>query len=750
MPWTTPSSLLSVPCTLQSLHSSTQTLSVSIWRSSAARCEWWWRGSSRSSTRTQHQMRAQFPTEGAGAQQRDEGEQRRPPSPFVCPPFAAFLVGGGLQKKNAAPHHPAPVFVLALVHIAPSPSLSRLIALPGSLCPSRGAAWHTEHANMSTRQLVHPSTVLDTSCFRLQAPPHQYNRDKRKGRILPQNVLGSTGGLGQQASTDNHAATLAVKNEMRGRKRANSATSAFEPLLGETAEVDDAEEGASTVTDELKQSQRLLCDNVQLDPLADEGSCHAVLLTSPVKDSVRNIAFFGDTIIWSTSDGEMQTPRSACSSSFSMSTTSFHGLARSTFGLGFRRRGSQQSSQSALISPTQYGRYEDARIEQSDNDHTILLLSPRTPLTPRRSAAPHTPSRPRLDVVNTRLIVPSGNHDSEPLSATLKRLGAARKSVQVQDEDRSADSTNTKSGLSTAPTTNEGLEARLDNFMRAKEARKANHAALQLAEGLFSSRRSKNSIYYDARPRMEPSLKVCSGPAYTRIESTTRAGQHRSMRATVSHISAVLAGYVFGNLHKPKEPNESDDSESESVALTATTEDILHRPEPVAPKQRADGWGGMRPRSSWFPNLRAGPLISPPPTASSRHLRALQLQSFPRCNNEDEAWVDQDEEPGKEPNSPRREQDMPIKTLRVKFPSYLPHPRRDLRETPASLSDNGADEAITVVKFTNRSVEGRPSTRYFSLRRLHSSGGLFLAFVILLSMVAALAIIVTAVLSQEH
>lgn len=659
-----------------------------------------------------------------------------------------------ISEEECSSPPPRPLFVLALVYIAPSPSLSRLIALPGPRCPSRGTAWHTEPANMTTRQLVHPSTVLDTSCFRLQAPPHQYNRDKRKGRILPQNVLGSIGGLGQQASTENHAAVLAVKNEMRGRRRANSATSAFEPLLAETAEVDDTEDGASIVmgddTDELKQPQRLLCDDVQLDPLADEGSCHAVLLTSPVKDSIRNSAFFGDTIIWSTSDGEMQTPRSACSSSYSMSTASFHGIGRSTFGLGFRRRGSQQSAQSTLISPTKYGRNEDARVELSDNEHTILLLSPRTPLTPRRSAAPHTPSRMRLDGVNTRLIVPSGSHDSEPLSATLKRLGAARKSVQVQEEDCSADSTNTKSGLSTAPTTNQGLEAKLDNHMRAKEAREANHAALQHAEGLFSSRCNKISIYPESRPRMEPSLKVCSGPAYTRIESTTRAGQHRSMRATVSHISAVLAGYVFSNLHKLKEPNESDDSESERAALTAMTEDNLHRPDPAAPKQRADGWGGMRPRSSWFPNLRVGPLISPPPTASSRHLRALQLQSLPRCNNEDEAWIDQDEEPSKEPNSPRRKQDMPIKTLRVKFPSYLPHPRRDLRETPASLLDDSADEAVTVVKFTNRSVEGRPSTRYFSLRRLHSSGGLFLAFVILLSMVAALAIIITAVLSQEH
>lgn len=597
---------------------------------------------------------------------------------------------------------------------------------------------------MSTRQLVSPSRPSPSeqgAIFRLQPPPHRYKENRRC------RVLSGKANQSQCSTLEEEHPLLATLDRRTHKDGQGPSLQASPAILGG---VDDSEEedDASTIhgDDEsmYERPKRLLSGDVRLvypKPHYIDPSEYGSILTSPVKSDIRNSAFFRDLShsqeeLWEASASGSET--TVCSSS----TSSFSGIAGSTFG-AVRRRSSQQS----VFSPKQASQISPL------GEHTIVALCPLSPLTPRKSAALHTPTQAHFDGarVNTHLVLPSTKDESEPLSATLKRLGAVRKSMSLGEEEEALTMcTVTRQQLS--PCREQSLAGRLESQKRAEEVMAANKQALQQSQGLFTQRagegkdEDKDTVLNEANERLSwlRHSRTRSKPAYSRIQSTTRGGhQQPVLRSTVNRMSTILASYIFGNTRRA-----GDKAETASIPLGTIGERSLPRPSPLAIRGKGDGWGGLRPRTSWFPDVVIGPLISPRATAPTL-LRPLRLQSSAGVDDES-AWVDE-EEPEKDCRPPTDAANEPIQKLRVNFPSYLPKPSRDRRyRLSEGTAASDADESV-FVRYSRTSAEGRPSTTCWpaSLRRsLRLNSGLFLAFLLLVSITAVVVIITTSVIGR--
>jgi hypothetical protein len=531
---------------------------------------------------------------------------------------------------------------------------------------------------------------------------------------------------------------------------------------------EDDDDDASTVhgddIDIYTRPKRLLPGDIRLIypeyPIAEVKSSRPYL-SSPVSN-VRMSAFFGEV---SDDERDMTMPNETTdradytSMPPSANTTSFSSAARSTFGIGMRKRASLQSVTSparaeiALCSPS-------ALNNISEKGHTVVNLLPMSPITPRRSVLIHTPHHLHFDdelKVNTRLVLPLRKHDSEPLSATLRKLGALRGILCSEDEAESIDYN--ESDLASHEWETKLVE-RLDNHhMKKIELLEANQLALQESKGLFplkffdkdergigdeqSSQLDLKSLLNADKDRQS---QRGAKPANGHIQSTTRGGrQNPSVRSTLGQLSTILTGYIYGNLHDTKRSTDEVNTPMSMIHAAA----FPSRPGATVSRATGDGWGGLRPHFSWFPDVRLGPLVSPR-QPSSNHLRPFRLQATAKNPEEDE-WIDEEEIHLIGRTEVAEEEEPPMTKMRVKFPSYLPKPSRDSRSSSCSSVDSGRDDNTLVVSYTKRSAEGRPASRRDGLSVRHflrSNFGLFLALLLILSMAVVMAVIATSALDH--
>lgn len=553
---------------------------------------------------------------------------------------------------------------------------------------------------MSSRQLLVPtkpeSDRQQISIFRLQPPPNRY-KENRRFQVLSKRASDSTSDEGKKDST----------LPFRRQKRCSISS----PLPADQSE-EGREEAKHNLDVDKSQGSRWSQDD------SFTYSHSGGLITSPVKSDVCNSAFFGDACVWSPQAKEENA--ASPDKMVSASRTSFHSIARSTFGATARRRVSLKSpltAQGKMVS--------DAR-------HTILQLSPMTPITPRTMSSLHTPCDLQFDMINSQLELPLCKNDSEPLSATLKRIGASRKSMQVKEvEEDILEPVYTQAALSGWESS---LMERLEEQKKGEEARKANQEALQQARGLFLFSREVEEDKDADFVRKQPPLWL------DKVPFEKSAGGDNGHTGNSNTIRSTLE--TFANMFKRIRKEEH---EHIRLAISGIPDATLHL--------KGDGWGGVRTRSSWFAEYPLGPLASPTSTSSKPLLRSLQLQPILSKSNtkEEDVWIDIDEDEllvndWKEQHEMDTSRDnISIQKLRVRFPSFLPKPKRSNKRPVSSQSDMNLTQEAIMVKYTDTSAEGRPLSRknktsqFVSFLRNH--GGLLLAFFLIIGVAAFVAII---------
>ncbi|PWN93612.1 hypothetical protein FA10DRAFT_298981 [Acaromyces ingoldii] len=389
--------------------------------------------------------------------------------------------------------------------------------------------------------------------------------------------------------------------------------------------------------------------------------------------------------------------------------------------------------------------------------HTIVHLAPMSPLTPGRAAEQHTPKERQFGETPLHLDslpASAARHlssasepcsvDSEPLSATLRRLGAARDSADHQEKDDEA----SRPPWILKEEWAERIAAQRELRHEAEIVAERNRSALEKANGLTW----KHTTTAPQETVSSLGLRIFKGRSEhgSTIESTVRGGR---LGATAKRISRGLASFLW---RQDAHPPHFSKSQSSSPAFETLE---IPAPDQATCKRtvRGDGWGGRRPSSSWFPGLTTGPLISPTNTVVTNHkkendeygpkgLRILQLGSVassttlsfhqstlarghstsrsmsllheseitsPRMRRghasalEDAQWEDEKEETANAEDelkllhklglhvAEHGSEKEAMQPLRVRFPSTLPQPRKDLLQDRERVSDPAAVKSFT-------------------------------------------------------
>lgn len=313
-------------------------------------------------------------------------------------------------------------------------------------------------------------------------------------------------------------------------------------------------------------------------------------------------------------------------------------------------------------------------------DETAIIMSPGSPLTPRRADALHTPTQASIAAVL----------ESEPLSATLKALGAKRRTerfastcVPLQSPltpDRaeagevkspaSANADAEKFELMTAtrkifhlPTWVRFEANHHARTQAAEENRQAAAGFEELRKKLSTESMAEQVVVrgetlpktsklgdvapaspngellagfeLDPSPQSQP--KTESKDEGECVISVVRRPTMAALRegAASQSFSKKSGGGMLGGLRSAlpgirpqRRIRDSHPQKTLLLAPAATVDD----------PERRDGWGGILTRSSWFPSFTRGPLVSPTPS------RAMLLQPLRRgkSSTEDE-WEDVDQ-----------------------------------------------------------------------------------------------------------
>ncbi|CBQ68305.1 conserved hypothetical protein [Sporisorium reilianum SRZ2] len=310
----------------------------------------------------------------------------------------------------------------------------------------------------------------------------------------------------------------------------------------------------------------------------------------------------------------------------------------------FPRRTLMRSLSSACVrSPTSPGSTLRKRMgvrgtHAAQRDETAIAMSPSSPLTPRRASELHTPTHASIASVL----------EGEPLSATLKALGAKRQTqrfaVPVQsplaDVDEFELVTATRK-IFHLPT---WVRFEANHHARTKVAQENRQAALEYAllrKGVLEKELPKTSQLGDAAPS-SPNGELLAGfdldspPLDTQQEedgeykvSVVRRPTLAALREMDATTDSQGKGGVLGALRAAWPPFRPQRRIKASHTREYPRKALLLAPSPTATehKDRRDGWGGVLTRSSWFPSHTKGPLVSPPASsAKAKRLKTILLQ----------------------------------------------------------------------------------------------------------------------------
>lgn len=279
---------------------------------------------------------------------------------------------------------------------------------------------------------------------------------------------------------------------------------------------------------------------------------------------------------------------------------------------------------------------------------TAILMSPGSPITPRRAEALHTPTQ-----ANT---VPDATEgEIEPLSATLKRLGAKRRTERF---------------ASTCVPVQSPLPEEECNIKSPDTARSESWQVMTATRKIFQLPSwVRFEANHHARTRAAADNRLAAAE-YSKLQlersTTQEAG---AMLPKLSHVGDVAPDSPNGELFAGFDIDLSEEKKTEPewvVSVIRPPNMAALRTEKVeakgsrkvlgvvrsalpglAPQRRIkgytaqeerDGWGGVT-RSSWFRGYGKGPLVSPNPPDKQRGLKKIILQP---AGKEDE-WEDIDE-----------------------------------------------------------------------------------------------------------
>lgn len=276
---------------------------------------------------------------------------------------------------------------------------------------------------------------------------------------------------------------------------------------------------------------------------------------------------------------------------------------------------------------------------------TAILLSPGSPITPRRAEALHTPTQSSMARDATEAEI-------EPLSATLKRLGAKRRTERF---------------ASTCVPVQSPLQEEM--YKSPDTARSESWQVMTATRKIFQLPSwVRFEANHHARTRAAADNRAAAA-GYSKLQLERSAAQEAdAMLPKVSHVGDVAPDSPNGELfagfdvdlgaekkQKPewvvsviRPPNmaalRTDKVEAKGSRVLGAVRSALPG---LAPQRRIkgyisqderDGWGGVT-RSSWFRGYDKGPLVSPNPPAKQRGLKRIILQP---ARGEDE-WEDIDE-----------------------------------------------------------------------------------------------------------
>ncbi|CDU25231.1 uncharacterized protein SPSC_05065 [Sporisorium scitamineum] len=337
-------------------------------------------------------------------------------------------------------------------------------------------------------------------------------------------------------------------------------------------------------------------------------------------------------------------------------------------------------------------------------EETAIIMSPGSPLTPRRAKALHTPTQASIAAVIAESNEQGGG-EMEPLSATLKALGAKRRTerftaVPVQSPltdvfERHIDSEGTVNGdefeLVTAtrkifhlPT---WVRFEANHHARTRVAQENRQAALEYAalrrkyveqEEKVGELLPKTSQLGDGAPS-SPNGDLLSGfdldapsqVSQVHKEAAAREGDYvvsvvrRPTMAALREMDGKGSGgagkgnVLVGAIRSAWPPFRPQrrikpqlQGQPKALLLAASSDTVVQE------KDRRDGWGGVLTRSSWFPSQVKGPLVSPDSSAKTKGFKTMFLQPSSRSTEHkrgkqlmDDEWEDVDEPSSGKPSA---------------------------------------------------------------------------------------------------
>ncbi|PWN36599.1 uncharacterized protein FA14DRAFT_175912 [Meira miltonrushii] len=636
---------------------------------------------------------------------------------------------------------------------------------------------YTTDFEMNGRQLLMASQSDNKSAFntrepfKLQPPPFR-KREKRKGRLF-----GRQGSLSSESSSPKQDDGIGERSDVVGFMKPQSGftfmPSGFNKHEGDT----------------VLSPKQILANDDRLfypPPSAFSDDEEESELRASQQATPKATHFNFSSLRKRSSSSATESKQSEKAKTTSSKTSS---VTNGTFGV-LRRRSSVQATQNSQQScNTQDDRSSATTSSLSDDIlghqiktvipqrrsskevHTVISVPPQTPVSPKKLEDLHSPvsiagfERYPPAKEEDLLVVKQSNYPSswcsfksehEPLSATLRRIGAARTTgcFAIVDEDDQEEEDAMLDVTTSAPKRwIQQMDSKFEDCEEAKALLAQNRAATADAEEVLCHPRlfvttdssatmkpirlSDEILHVDAEsgynsdstlqasPYLKPTaFSSCDDfkrKPNSYIQSTPRGAPHRSpspcipteenasLWKSMRRMSQTLSAYIFGNHLRARStetdlffPVPSEQTPRPGVALA------------LAGHSHGDGWGGMRPRTSWFPDLRLGPLLSP--SAIEQHrpmkLRSFHLKAQPskvNALNDESEWIDEEEneEENKEEACTSSSADPVLRKLRVRFPSQLPAPHKQRREQEEEQHRNMQSQS-TMLTYTSNSVEARP------------------------------------------
>ncbi|KAJ1043171.1 hypothetical protein NDA14_002926 [Ustilago hordei] len=370
-----------------------------------------------------------------------------------------------------------------------------------------------------------------------------------------------------------------------------------------------------------------------------------------------------------------------------------------------------------------------AALSAPKQHETAIPMSPESPLTPRRADTLHTPTQASISsILYANHLQVDQENQSEPLSATLKALGAKRQThpfppntnvlpvnqaEEAEEAEEAKEAFESPRTVKSPPYFESDLESSRESFQLLTAQRKIfhlptwirfeanHHARTQIVQNNRTAAQEFSNLIetmpktshlgdvapdspngelfagFDINPAPDTKqeqhvVKVVKTPTMATLRNSANRGPSAIRREgrVMGAISSVLPPFCEKFRIQDSLPKQSP---------TTRASNTISRQQAV--KERRDGWGGVLTRTSWFPSYRKGPLVSPLSFANKSRLKSFSLQPHPSDLPQEEQEQEQEGEwQDIQPNPSHRECEMESSFLELNHaPSFLNPPPSQTR-----------------------------------------------------------------------